>query len=213
MKPFFTKRLGVLWQTRLTARFTIVIVITLIAISSITTFISGQLERRSLLARLEEQAARFGDLFAANIATALFTFNHDQVDTLLTGFSSDRMIRFIEVRNSAGKVVAMKGTTDGRSKTVSATREVKYGSERVGKVMIALSTDSIDEALNRYWSYLVVREGLGLLVLCLVIIALVRREISTPIQQVAHGLQDIARGEGDLTKRIENTSNNEIGMM
>jgi len=43
--------------------------------------------------------------------------------------------------------------------------------------------------------------------------ALVRREVSRPIQQVANGLRDIACGEGDLTKRIEHASRNEIGSM
>ena len=213
MKKFFAERLGGMWRTRLTVRFTIVTVIALLTISSLATFINGQFERQSLLTRLEDQAVRFTDLFAANVASALFTFNRDSINTLITGFSSDRMIRFLEVRDSTGKVLAMKGSTDGQGKTITASREIKYGSERVGKVTLSLSTESVDEALNRYWKHLIVREALGLLLLSLVITALVRREVSRPIQQVGDGLQDIARGEGDLTKRIENASHNEIGAM
>src|SRR4030095_12711061 len=99
---------------------------------------------------LEDKAVQFPDLFAANVASSLFTFNRDNVEALVNGFSSDRMIRFIEVRDSSGKIVAVKGSPDGQSKTVTATREVKYGSERVGKISLALSTESIDEALRRY---------------------------------------------------------------
>jgi methyl-accepting chemotaxis protein len=213
MKTFFSVWIGGLGRTSLTARFSIVTGVTLVVISVLATLVSGQLERRSLLTRLEEQAVRLTDLFAANIASSLFTFNHDNVNTLVTGFSSDRMIRLIEVRNSKGDVVAMKGNADGQSKTVTAAREVKYGSERVGKVTLSLSTDSVEEALVRYWKHLVAREVLGLTLLCLVITALVRREVSRPLLQVADGLRDIARGEGDLTKRIANTSHNEIGLM
>jgi methyl-accepting chemotaxis protein len=213
MNKFFTEPLGAMWRTRLTVRFTIVTVIALLIISSLATFINGQFERQSLLTRLEEQAVRFTDLFAANVASALFTFNRDNINTLVTGFSSDRMIRFLEVRDSTGKIIAMKGSADAQSKTITASREIKYGSERVGKVTLSLSTESVDEAIYRYWKQLIAREALGLLLLSLVITALVRREVSRPIQQVGDRLQDIARGEGDLTKRIENASHNEIGAM
>lgn len=213
MKKFFTEWFGGLRRAKLTVRFSIVTGIALLTVSCVATFVSGHFERRSLLTRLEEQAVQFSDLFAANVASSLFTFNRDNVEALVTGFSSDRMIRFIEVRDSSGKIVAVKGSQDGQSKTVSATREVKYGSERVGKISLALSTESVDEALHRYWNHLLVREALGLFLLCLVITTLVRREVSRPLQQVADGLQDIARGEGDLTKRIENASHNEIGAM
>jgi len=213
MKSFFATWRGGMSRARLTVRFSVVIGITLLIISAVATFVSGEFERRSLLVQLERQAVRFTDLFAANVASSLFTFNRDNIDTLTTGFSSDRMIRFLEVRDSTGKIIAMKGSTDGQGKTITASREIKYGSERVGKVTLSLSTESVDEALNRYWKHLIVREALGLFLLSLVITALVRREVSRPIQQVGDGLQDIARGEGDLTKRIENASDNEIGAM
>src|SRR4029450_8750677 len=51
------------------------------------------------------------------------------------------------------------------------------------------------------------------LLLFWVITALVRREVSRPLHQVESGLRDIAHGEGDLTKRIEDVSRNEIGLM
>ncbi|HWP22562.1 MAG TPA: methyl-accepting chemotaxis protein [Candidatus Binatia bacterium] len=212
MKKFFSDGMGGLAWHGLTARFSLVTGITLVLISLITTLVSGQLERRSLLARLEEQAVRLADLFAANIASSLFTFNHDNVNALVAGFSSERMIRFIEVRNSKGEVVAANGSA-APSRVVSAVREVKYGPEPVGKVTLSLSTDSIDEALSRYWKRLLVREALGLVLLCLVLTFLVRREVSRPLRQVADRLEDIARGEADLTQRIENASRNEIGLM
>jgi len=212
MKTFFATWLGDALRTRLTVRFSCVTGISLITISVLATFVSGQLERRSLLDRLQDQTVRLADLFAANVASSLFTFNRDNISTLASGFSTDRMIRFIEVRDTTGKVIALKGSNDP-DRTVTAIRDVKYGSEPVGKVKLSLSTESVDEALHRYWTHLMFREGLGLLLLLLVITALVRREVSRPLQQVENGLLDIARGEGDLTKRIEHASRNEIGMI
>jgi methyl-accepting chemotaxis protein len=213
MKNFFATRLEGAWHGRLTVRFSLVTGITLVIISFLATFVSGEFERRSLLYRLEEQATRLADLFAANVASSLFTFNLDNVNTLVSGFSSDRTIRLVEVRDSSGKIIAQKGSADNAGQTVTAARDVKYGNEPVGKVKLSLSTEYVDEALQRYWARLIVREGLGLLLLFLVITALVRREVSRPLEQVENGLRDIAHGEGDLTRRIEDVSRNEIGMM
>ncbi|HEY3168169.1 MAG TPA: hypothetical protein VGK57_13115, partial [Candidatus Binatia bacterium] len=181
MKNFLSTQLGGAWHTRLTFRFSCVTGMTLVIISFLATFVSGEFERQSLLYRLEEQAVRLADLFAANVASSLFTFNRDNVNTLVSGFSSDRMIRFVEVRDASGKIIAAKGSTDGAGKTVTATRNVKYGPEPVGTIKFSLSTESVDEALSRYWARLIIREGLGLLILFLVITALVRREVSRPL--------------------------------
>jgi methyl-accepting chemotaxis protein len=41
----------------------------------------------------------------------------------------------------------------------------------------------------------------------------ISRLIATPLNRVAAVMDDIARGEGDLTRRLENTGNDEIGML
>jgi hypothetical protein len=148
MKNFFATRLEGAWRGRLTVRFSCVTGITLVIISFLATFVSGEFERRSLLYSLEEQAVRLADLFAANVASSLFTFNRDNVNTLVSGFSSDRTIRLVEVRDASGKIIGQKGSADSAGQTVTAIRDVKYGNEPVGKVKLSLPTESVDEALQ-----------------------------------------------------------------
>src|SRR5437870_4024553 len=81
MKNFFATQLGGGWRTRLTVRFSCVTGVTLLTISFLATFVSGEFERRSLLYSLEEEAVRLADLFAANVGSSLFTFNRDNVKT------------------------------------------------------------------------------------------------------------------------------------
>jgi methyl-accepting chemotaxis protein len=211
MSDFFSKIASGSWSNRLTVRFSVVIGLSLLLMSSLATLVSVQFERHSLVNRLEDQAIRFADLFAANVATSLFTFNQANIDAVVAGFSSDEMIRFLEVRETSGKVIAVKGAQQNPGEIVTATRYVKYSNQPVGRVSVSLSTESVEASLRRYWWLAVLREGLGLLLVSLVLTALVRREVSRPIQQVANGLRDIACGEGDLTKRIEHASRNEIG--
>jgi methyl-accepting chemotaxis protein len=213
MREFFAKIAQGTWSNQLTVRFSIVVGLALLLMSTLATLISVQLERHALVQRLEEQAVHFADLLAANIASSLFTFNQAHIDAVVAGFSSDQMVRFIEVRDPSEKIIAVKGSNQNPSNFVTATRDVKYSKQPVGKVSLSLSTESVDMSVRRYWWHAILREGLGLLLVSLVLTALVRREVSRPIQHVANGLRDIARGEGDLTKRIEHASRNEIGAM
>src|SRR5581483_7702996 len=59
------------WRHRLTARFSLVIGAALLAMACLATWVTVQFERHTLIGRLEEQAVRFADPFAANLAASL----------------------------------------------------------------------------------------------------------------------------------------------
>lgn len=50
-------------------------------------------------------------------------------------------------------------------------------------------------------------------VLIIFLLGLLIRVLMRPLNQLGHAMQDIAQGEGDLTKRIHNDSNDEFGML
>jgi methyl-accepting chemotaxis protein len=201
------------WRHQLTVRFSFFTGLALILISVISSLVSLQIERRFLLHRLETQAIHFADLLAANVAASLFTFNQQAVESVVKSFANDQMVRFVEVQDSAGKIIAAHGSNKETANLISVVRNVSYATERVGKVSLSLSNEPVAEAMRRYLWQSIMREALGVLLIALILTALVRREVSRPIQEVAQVLQDIARGEGDLTKRLKNTTQNEIGLM
>jgi len=53
--------------------------------------------------------------------------------------------------------------------------------------------------------------AVGALILITIIVVLIARRLTKPISRTVNVLQDIAQGEGDLTKRIPITSNDEAG--
>jgi methyl-accepting chemotaxis protein len=200
-------------SSSLTFRFGLVTGIVLVAIALVSMFVSSILERRSLIAELEKQAVRSADLLAVNVASALFTFNQENINANAAGFGSDPTIRYFEIKDSTGKVLASHGNPKDKIETVTATRPINYGKQAVGSVTLGLSTTAIEESLQRDRWNSIFREVIGLLFIFAVLTSLVRREVLRPIQQVADRLRDIAQGDGDLTKRIEYASENEIGDM
>ncbi len=206
-RTFFPTRI---WHS-LTVRFGFVTGLVLILVATLSTTISVSLERQTLFLDLERQASRVADLLAANVAAALFTFNRDALTGAAAGFGSDPAIRFLSVRDAAGKVVASAGNDHEDSDTLAVVRRVKFQNVDVGAVTLRMSTDTIDDAMQRAWWNAAVREVVGLIVLFIVITGLLRREVSKPIRHVANRLQEIARGQSNLSERIAAASQNEIG--
>jgi methyl-accepting chemotaxis protein len=195
----------------LTYRFSAVTGLVLFLLACLSTVIGRNLERNMLSAALERQAAHVTDLLVANVANALFTFNRDSIVTVANAFGGNPMIRFLEIKDPSGKIIASSGTAENQAAVITVNREVTFNKINVGSVALTLSTASVDEALARELWSTVVREAVGLFILLIVLTALVRREISRPIQQVAQGLNEIANGQGDLTKRVDDSAQNEIG--
>ncbi|MCC9608733.1 methyl-accepting chemotaxis protein [Blastopirellula sp. JC732] len=85
-----------------------------------------------------------------------------------------------------------------------------YRGENIGAVVVATDLTSM---LNRYAQFRwLLAGGIGLLLVILTIIACyVSHSISYPLGQTVELLKDIAQGEGDLTKRLDDSSQDEIG--
>lgn len=83
--------------------------------------------------------------------------------------------------------------------------------EILGGMLLRASTEEAVSAIQDARKTSVLVGVLGLLVLIAVAWMLVRNVIERPIRKTVSMLQDVAEGEGDLTKRLQVTSSNEIG--
>ena len=80
----------------------------------------------------------------------------------------------------------------------------------VGAVAIVLDRSSVDEAISEARS-VTFGFGLAMLLVGSMLFYIVAHRMVVPIMATVVRLQDIAEGEGDLTQRLEITSNDEIG--
>src|SRR5919198_169179 len=100
-------------QKSLAFRFNLIMGVALFIISVCSTYVGSILERRSLVKGVENQAARAAELLAVNAAHPLFTFNQDNLKSVAKAFGSDPSIRFLEIKDSSGKLVAGGGGGQG----------------------------------------------------------------------------------------------------
>ncbi|MCL2802115.1 MAG: methyl-accepting chemotaxis protein [Treponema sp.] len=86
------------------------------------------------------------------------------------------------------------------------------GMDTPWSLMLGIPNSEIDAPIRRM-TWITVFFALGILVAAAVVTFLVASGIVKPIINVTQTLKDISEGEGDLTKRIVNTSNDEIGQL
>jgi methyl-accepting chemotaxis protein len=191
-------------------RFNLIIGIALFIISAVSIYAGSMLERRSLMKGVENQAGRVAELLAVSAASPLFTFNQDNLTSVAQAFGSDAAIRFLEIKDASGKVVAAAGDAKNQTGITLATREAKIGSEVVGSVSLGFSTASVDERMKESWKTLIAREAVLYLLLFSLLLYLLRRQVSRPLAEMNHVLQR-AKESNDLTMRLEVQRKDEIG--
>jgi len=197
-------------QRSLAFRFNLIIGVALLVLSAGSVYLGSTLERRSLLTAVENQAARSAELLAVNAATPLFTFNQENLKAVAKAFASDASIRFLEIKDSSGKVVAGAGETKKQSGVIVTERPAKVGNETVGFVVLGVSTESIEERMGESWKFIIGREVIMYVLLFSLLSYLLRRQVIKPLGQM-NGLLQRAKENNDLTMRLELHRQDEIG--
>lgn len=91
-----------------------------------------------------------------------------------------------------------------------------FGDAKVGLYLLGMKTEIVMEHINtlkKLISTLFVFLYSVFLILILFIVFFINRNVIRPINLVAENLEDIATGEGDLTRRIEIKNKDEIGSL
>ncbi len=91
-------------------------------------------------------------------------------------------------------------------------RNIYSGGESVGAIFLK---QDIQEMTTRLTNYVLMAVLIGFLsfLVSLLVASRLQRYVTWPLQNIVDRMQDISRGEGDLTKRLEVSGNDEIGQV
>ncbi|MEA2660147.1 MAG: methyl-accepting chemotaxis protein [Candidatus Binatota bacterium] len=199
-------------RKNLAFRFSLTLGVALLTLSAASIYVGSILERRFLVKSVQDQAARLTELLALNVAIPLFTFNQDNLKAVATAFASDTSIRFLQIKDPSGKIVASAGDAKNRAGVVTAERPAKKGNEVVGSVSLGMSTASVEERMKESWEILIAREGVMFLLLFSLLSILLRRHITRPLAAM-NALLQRAKETNDLTMRLDVQREDEIGAL
>jgi methyl-accepting chemotaxis protein len=107
-------------------------------------------------------------------------------------------------------VTPAKASSNYLGKNCIACHQVPEGTV-LGVVSMKIALDSVEQQVASFRLKIGLAATVVSLLLLVIIYFLTRRFVTNPLEALKNGLQDIARGEGDLTRRLPIHSNDEIG--
>jgi methyl-accepting chemotaxis protein len=103
-----------------------------------------------------------------------------------------------------------RGETIESEESLTAFRPIVHEGKEIGHVYLESDLKALDARLARFLNVTILVLAVAGLVAFVIAIYL-RRWISEPLQRVRTRLEEITRGEADLTQRIESESKDEVG--
>ncbi|HUX41397.1 MAG TPA: methyl-accepting chemotaxis protein [Rectinemataceae bacterium] len=166
-------------------------------------------------ADFEQELSLNTELVSLALAKPVYEFNSSMIDSLLDSFLVNESISSIEVLDDKGKSLAKK-SRDAADAASGPLRErvLEYQGEKIGKVALVFS-DKVREALaakiaKQARSQFLATASVSFLIVLLLSVTLYRLVIRR-IKKIDLALAEIAKGDGDLAKRLDEGSRDEIG--
>jgi len=106
--------------------------------------------------------------------------------------------------------VVWEETSEFSAGAVRVFHPVLSAGDRVGTLYLESDTGEMQTRMVNYTLVTILVGGAAFL-LSLLVASRLQRQVTGPLNQVVERMKDIARGEGDLTKRLEVTGKDEIG--
>jgi methyl-accepting chemotaxis protein len=149
-----------------------------------------------------------------NLPSAVWNYEEDQMKGILNSEQQSEDIAFIEITNKDKKKISQ---SKGKKTSETNTFKLEYiedgESTNVGNVTLFIDSSSIDSELSSLASRIIIKGILLDVFLISAIYILFAKLVTQPLNEVAKALENIARGEGDLTQRLQVKREDEIGLL
>jgi len=159
----------------------------------------------------------FFDTFKAGrtdigLEAAFHVRRQEGYQTIATTYGDARLLSDTELTRAMEQPLLLKRNLDGREMTLYARTITDYSNKPIGVVEIAVERAFYASALSEARNTALLFGGLALIIGILVSL-LLSRSIRRPLRQAVEAMEDIAAGEGDLTRRLDTTGRDEIAQL
>jgi len=149
-----------------------------------------------------------------NLPLALWNFEEERVLNILNSEQQSENIAFITINDQENE---SNFQSDGQESDESSSFELTYvdgdESHNLGTVTVFMDNTSIQEKLSNLALSALLSAILLDVILLSALYFLIKNLVTQPLTEVINALENIARGEGDLTQRLTLKNKGEIGLV
>jgi len=172
-------------------------------------FISlGQSKRK--MAELISYSEVLTDLAATNNSAYLWNLNTDGMNQSLASFQKIPIVVGIEIQDATGKSLSKSEAKKQPLNLFVKTAAILYEGEKIGTATLTFTDSFAREEVAEIIFQLSVLGAL-LLIVIFIVMLLATGKIITALKDLSNSLKGLAEGEGDLTTRISESSQDEVG--
>jgi methyl-accepting chemotaxis protein len=189
----------------------LIIVTTLVISFGVYDYIA---QSNHLKNKQKEQLSLVESRLKLNLPSAVWNYEEDQMKGILNSEQQSEHIAFIEIIDKTkNKISQSKGKKTSDTNTFKLQYREDGESTSVGYVTLFIDSSSIDYELSSLASRIIIKGILLDVFLIFAIYILFAKLVTQPLNEVANALENIARGEGDLTQRLRVRREDEIGLL
>lgn len=160
-----------------------------------------------------------------SVPSTLWNFETEQLKSIVESEASNDSVKGIFIYDDKNLVLGrIKSDTGAITESklpekLESLREEKLTYEEngkintVGRIVLLVDHSVIDQLLQESLVRLILQTVVMVVGLIGVISFLMKSVVARPIERIISALEDIARGEGDLTRRLRADTNDEIGTL
>jgi len=196
-------------KLRLTIISTILVTLVLIAKGTY----DYQIVKSSLRVEANNSITLVSERLKLNLPAAIWMDLSEQIVKIGSSELKTPYVYSIEITNTDGEVKFSKQNQGIKGKeSKHSLVSVEYGEENVvGSLMLSIDQQAIDEKVSAAFIQIVIGVILVNILLVLILYFLIGLIVTSPLKKVIVAVTDLAQGDGDLTKRINIETHDEIG--
>ena len=188
----------------------IFLALALSAVFVVSLFISYQLQSSSAQEQWENTRSTLSNELKVILTEPVYSYDKPLIESIITAFLDDKNISKINVLDHRSQILASAGKVTAYSVPAIKVPLVWDGKD-IGAIQIELSTELRDQQMNSILWNIFISLVLFVIAAGALSMLIVNKLVVTPLNSVNRLLEDVAKGNGDLTKRINYASNDEIG--
>lgn len=184
-----------------------------------------------LLKNLKEKGSNFADFVAKISPMAVMSSDGYSLTQIANSLKEDKDVKYVQITKPDKSSILKEDFPLKKiekefvfSQPIKTDPQTMGIEQEVGTITIGISTERVSTVIANYRAKAVEAEkssmitlGISILVLLFIIIiisfALLQLVVISPLNIIVDQMKDISEGEGDLTKELKSTSQDEMGML
>lgn len=202
-------------EVPLLLKISTIIFSTAILLSAVCVNFQLRTDRRTMADDLDAVAERMIVRLPETIVYPMFNYLDEEVEHLISDVFSDELVIGAEVWEEGVLTIDLKADDFDDQSKFSKSRKIIFTDDdekmELGSVVLYFTTETLGQDIVSHIKRTIIEELLFVLVIVLLNAVLLNRIVVKPIKATSRLLYSISEGEGDLTRRLEVASNDEIG--